>query len=109
VIPKGQVHSYKFLADGQPMLDPVNPQRTVLDNGMEWSRFFTEQCSVPISLESRELAILIRLTNEVLPFTVGDAKRFMHLYYFLPPTNRPARRRFARRFDWSSRSASSTS
>ena len=82
VIPKGQVHSYKFLADGQPMLDPVNPQRTVLDNGMEWSRFFTEQCSVPISLESRELAILIRLTNEVLPFTVGDAQRFMDLYYF---------------------------
>jgi hypothetical protein len=38
LVPKGQIHTYKFLVDGQPTLDPVNPQRIVLDNGIEWSR-----------------------------------------------------------------------
>ncbi len=82
LVPKAQVHIYKFLADGQPALDPINPQRCVLDNGIEWSRFFTEQCAIPISFESRELAVLARLTNEILPFTSDDAQRFMDLYYF---------------------------
>ena len=54
----------------------------MLDNGIEWSRFFTEQCAIPVSFESWELAILARLTNEILPFTGDDAQRFMDLYYF---------------------------
>jgi hypothetical protein len=82
LVPKGQVHHYKFVADGQPMLDAINPQRVVLDNGIEWSRFFTDQCAIPVSFERRELAILARLTNEILPFTSDDAQKFMDLYYF---------------------------
>ena len=82
LVPKGQVHYYKFVADGQPVLDAVNPQRVVLDNGIEWSRFFTEQCAIPVSFERRELTILARLTNEILPFTSDDAQKFMDLYYF---------------------------
>jgi hypothetical protein len=82
LVPKGQVHHYKFVADGQPVLDAINPQRVVLDNGIEWSRFFTDQCAIPVSFERRELAILARLTNEILPFTSDDAQKFMDLYYF---------------------------
>lgn len=82
LVPEGQIHRYRFVLNGQPTLDPINPQRVVLDNGMEWSRFFTAQCTLPVCFESWELAILARLTNEVLPFTSDDAKRFMDLYYF---------------------------
>ncbi len=81
-VSKGQVHAYKFLVDGRPTLDLINPQRTTLDNGVEWSRFFTEECAVPLSFEDWELALLMRLTNEILPFTSQDAQDFMNLYYF---------------------------
>jgi hypothetical protein len=57
-VPKGQVHVYKLLLDGQAVLDPINPQRTVLDNGIEWSRFFTQQCAIPISFENWEELML---------------------------------------------------
>ncbi|HLQ89787.1 MAG TPA: gluconate 2-dehydrogenase subunit 3 family protein [Xanthobacteraceae bacterium] len=82
LVPAGQLHTYKFLVAAQPVLDPINPQRTVLDNGIEWSRFFTQRCAVPVSFEIWELAILVRLTNEILPFESRDAQRFMNLYYF---------------------------
>jgi hypothetical protein len=82
LVPKAQVHTYKFMVAGQPALDPINPQRTTLDNGIEWSRFFTQLCAIPLSFESWELTILARLTNEVLPLTSRDAQRFMDLYYF---------------------------
>jgi hypothetical protein len=82
LVPKGQVHVYRFLVDGQTMPDPINPQRVVLDNAVEWSRFFTDQCAIPVSFDSHELAILTRLTNEILPFTSDAAQRFMDLYYF---------------------------
>jgi hypothetical protein len=82
LVPAGQAHAYKFIVAGQPVLDPINPQRTVLDNGVEWSRFFTQRCAVPLSFETWEVAILVRLTNEILPFEGKDAQQFMNLYYF---------------------------
>jgi hypothetical protein len=88
-VPKGQVHTYKFLVEGRPTLDPINPQRTVLDNGVEWSRFFTQECSLPLCFEDWELALLMRLTNEILPFTSPDAQDFLNLYYFT--ASEPAR------------------
>jgi hypothetical protein len=81
-IPIGEVHTYKFIVGGEAVLDPINPQRQRLNNGLEWSRFFTQYCTAPISLEEWEIAILARLTNEILPFTAGDAKQFMDRYYF---------------------------
>jgi hypothetical protein len=88
-VPKGQIHTYKFLVDGRPTLDPINPQRATLDNGVVWSRFFTQECSLPLSFENWELALLIRLTNEILPFTSPDAQDFLNLYYF--SVSEPAR------------------
>ena len=67
VVPKGEVHTYQLVVDGRPTLDPINPQIAVLDNGRSWSRFFTHQCTQPISLERWEEALLQRLTDHILP------------------------------------------
>jgi hypothetical protein len=82
VVPKGEVHTYKFLVDGKLMLDPINPQRTILDNGQEWSRFFTELATDPISFEGWEAQLLNRLTTHILPFRTTEGERFLNDYYF---------------------------
>lgn len=82
IIGKGEVHSYKFLVDGQIVLDPINPQRTTLDNGQEWSRFFTELCTDPLSLEGWESSLLNRITTHILPFRTHEGERFLKDYYF---------------------------
>lgn len=81
-VPSGRLYLYKFIVDGQAVLDPINPQRTRLNTGSEWSRFFTNYCAVPVTLESWEISILARLTNEILPFTTGAAQKFMDTFYF---------------------------
>lgn len=75
VVPKGQTHTYKFLVDERPMLDPINPQQAMLENGQRWSRFFTESCSHPISFERWEMALLERLTSHILPFRTEEGQR----------------------------------
>jgi hypothetical protein len=81
VVPKGEVHTYKFMVDGQAMLDPINPQRAVLDNGKAWSRFFTQLCSQPLSFERWELAILGRFTAHILPFQTAEGENFLQRFY----------------------------
>ena len=81
VIPKGQVHTYKFLVNGGFVLDAINPQQSVLDNAQVWSRFFTENCTVPLSFERWEMQILGRLTDHILPFQTQKGKNFLNRYY----------------------------
>jgi hypothetical protein len=81
VVPKGQVHTYKFIVDGEIKLDPINPQRVVLDNGKTWSRFFTHLCTQPLSFERRELDLLNRLTEQILPFRTTEGRHFLDLFY----------------------------
>lgn len=81
LVPKGEVHSYRFLIDGQSVLDPINPQRTKLDNGREWSRFFTQGCTQRLSFERWELDILGRFTDHILPFRTREGQRFLSQYY----------------------------
>jgi len=80
VVPKAQVHTYKFLVDGKPRLDPVNPQQVVLDNGRTWSRFFTHLCSQPISFEDWELDLLQRLIDCILPFRTDAGQNFLQRF-----------------------------
>jgi len=80
-VPKGQVHSYKFVVDGRPRLDPVNPQQTVADNGQPWSRFFTDGCQVPLVLSRREREVLGRLVAHLLPFRLPENRRFIREVY----------------------------
>ena len=79
-IPKGQVHYYRFLVDGRQELDGINPQRQVMNDGEEWSRFFTQSCTIPISFERWEWVLLERLTDHILPFRTEDGRRFMNQY-----------------------------
>lgn len=81
LVPKGELHTYRFIADGQLRLDPVNPQRTVNDNGVEWSRFFTQGCTRRISFEPWEMDILFRLTSHILPFRTRQGQRFLAQYF----------------------------
>jgi len=81
-IPKGEVHTYKFIVDGVATADPINPQRVVLDSGREWSRFFTQLCSEPLCFERWELALLDRLTLHILPFRTEAGQNFLERFYF---------------------------
>jgi hypothetical protein len=82
VVAKGSVHTYKYIVDGRAVLDPVNPQRTRLDNGVAWSRFFTWNCTAPVSFERRERDILTRLAEHILPFNSQSGRNFLDRYYF---------------------------
>src|SRR5262249_25386058 len=81
VVPKGEVHRYKFLVGGSVQLDPVNPQRTTTADGAEWSRFFTQFCTQLVSFEEWEARLLERLTDHILPFRTTEGQRFLDLYY----------------------------
>lgn len=80
-VPKGQVHYYRFLVDGAWGLDPVNPQTVVLDNGRQWSRFFTEACQVPLTFDRRQRELLSRLVSHLLPFRLPENSRFIRGEY----------------------------
>ncbi|XYH94635.1 gluconate 2-dehydrogenase subunit 3 family protein [Sorangium sp. So ce1128] len=77
LVPKGQAHTYLFLVDGEPTVDPINPQRTTLDNGRTWSRFFTHFTTTLLVLDRRERELLEWLTDAILPFP----KSFLRSYY----------------------------
>lgn len=80
-VPKGELHTYKFIVDGQVILDPINPQRAMLDNGQFWSRFFTNLCTEPLSFEAWEFVILDRLVDHILPFRTEEGENFLNRYY----------------------------
>jgi hypothetical protein len=80
-VPKGQVHTYKFVVDGRARVDPVNPQLTTLDNGQQWSRFFTDGCQVPLELSRRERDVLGRLVRHLLPFRLPENRVFISGVY----------------------------
>lgn len=80
-IDKGQIHFYKFFVDGEPIIDPINPQRVTLDSGQQWSRLVTQLCTQPINLERWEYDILARLTAHILPFQTAAGEDFLRRYY----------------------------
>jgi len=81
LIPRGELHYYRYRVGGELVLDPVNPQRMVLDNGETWSRFFTRGCTRPIVLEHWERRLLDRLTDHILPFRTEAAENFLNRYF----------------------------
>lgn len=80
-VPKAQVHRYRFFVDGESVLDPINPQRTRGDNGVQWSRFFTESCTTRITFEAWEAILLERLANHILPFQTTEGRRFLAQFH----------------------------
>jgi len=96
VVPKGEVHRYRFVVDGQVVLDPINPQTVVDDGGAVWSQFFTQECVQPVSFERWELRILDRLTDHILPFRTRAGQNFLDKFY----TERDLQGRFVRRLPY---------
>lgn len=80
-VPKGRVFRYRFVVDGASMLDPINPQHIVTENGERWSRFFTHLCTQPLTLEAWESEILERLVDHIMPFETDDAQNFLFRFY----------------------------
>jgi hypothetical protein len=81
LVPRGEAHTYRFLVDGEALLDPVNPQRVTLDNGQTWSRFFTQDCTQPLVLERWERLLLERLCAHILPFRTPEAENFLERFH----------------------------
>jgi len=79
--PRQSIFLYKFVVDGRVLVDPINPQRVRGDNGVEWSRVFTWECSEPIVFERWELGLLQRLCNHILPFRTREGQRFLSNFY----------------------------
>lgn len=80
-VPKGQVHRYRFLVDGNDVVDPVNPQTTQMDNGQVWSRFFTSACAIPLVLSRRERDVLSALVRHIMPFRTEENSLFISQVY----------------------------
>jgi hypothetical protein len=100
VIPKGEVHRYKFVVDGQAVIDPVNPQRVAQDNGRAWSRFFTQLATEPVSFERWELSILNRFTEHILPFETAEGRNFLTRFYnYLDRQSKETQYAYAYRLD----------
>lgn len=89
-IPKGEVHTYRMRIGGVWQTDPINPQRVALDNGAEWSRFFTWGATQRLSLERWEARLLERLASHILPFRTADGETFFsRIHDARGPTARP--------------------
>ncbi len=89
VLPIARMYRYRFLVDGQSILDPVNPNRVTLANGKPWSRFFTDYFSLPTCFEEWELRLLHRLTAQILPFQTEEAENFLNRHFSsLSPSER---------------------
>ena len=99
-VPKGQVHTYKLRIDGAWQVDPINPQVVRMDNGREWSRFFTEGCQIPLTLTRRERDVLGRIVAHLLPFRSAENSKFIRgLYESLDRASREREYPLAYRLD----------
>jgi hypothetical protein len=100
VVPKGEFHTYKFIVDGQAIIDPINPQRAQLDNGQLWSRFFTQLCTEPLNFEDWEFDIVARLVDHILPFRTEEGENFLNRHYnFLGKQDKQVQYAYAYRLD----------
>ncbi len=81
VIPKRQVHRYRFAVNGVSQNDTINPQTMTLPTGKTWSRFFTEECAENLALEDWEQVILYRLVEQMAPFRTTDGQQFLDQFY----------------------------
>ncbi len=77
MVGRGQRHRYRFLIDGSPVLDPVNPQLFQHSDGSVWSSFFTWEYQETVVLERWEFTLLDRLVRQILPFEDEQARIFL--------------------------------
>lgn len=81
VVPKNQMHTYRFQVDGKYQCDPINSHIVKFDNGEIWSALFTDLYSQPMAFENWELVILYRLLEQIVPFRTESAETFLNQFY----------------------------
>ncbi|MBD2551215.1 gluconate 2-dehydrogenase subunit 3 family protein [Microcystis elabens FACHB-917] len=102
IIPKQEVHTYRYIIDGSIVNDPVNPQERTLLNGETWSMFFTDGATELVTLQPWQATLLDRLTDHILPLRTTEGQQFLDFYYnFLDQEARNTRFPYAYRFDQS--------
>lgn len=80
-LPVGNGYHYRYLLNGNPVLDPINPQRINLPNGKEWSFFFTDYYNSTTVFEEWELNLLHRLVEQITPFRSDESQNFINRFY----------------------------
>jgi len=80
-LPENALYRYRFLVDGEQILDPVNPQRFRGDDGRWWSRFFTERCTTSVVLQGWQRRVLDRLCGTLLGAFTDEASRYLDSFY----------------------------
>jgi hypothetical protein len=102
LVPKGQVHTYRFVINGAICNDFINPQSRKLTNGEIWSLFYTDGATELITFEPWQARLLERLTDHILPFRTSEGEQFLEFYYnYLDRQAKDARFPYAYRFDQS--------
>jgi len=76
-LPIGRVCRYLFRVDAAYRTDPINPRTETASDGSEWSLFFTNFCTQPVTFEVWERALLLRLVVHILPFNTREAEVFL--------------------------------
>lgn len=102
LLPKGQVHTYRFVINGAIRNDFINPQARKLSNGETWSLFYTDGATELITFEPWQARLLDRLTNHILPFRTSEGEQFLDYYYnYLDRLTKDSIFPYAYRFDQS--------
>ena len=101
-LPKGEVHTYRFIINGSLTNDPINPQTRTLQNGETWSLFFTDGATELVTFQPWQARLLDRLTDHILPFRTSEGELFLEYYYnYLDRDTKDSRFPYAYRFDQS--------
>jgi hypothetical protein len=74
---KRTCHRYLFEVDGVYQQDRINPQTEKDGDGRIWSRFFTEEATMPLVLQPHERPLLSRFVQHILPFRTKAADEFI--------------------------------
>ena len=81
ILPVGKGYYYRYIVNGKPTLDPINPQKTKFKNGKEWSFFFTDYYNYSNDFEEWEMNLLHRLVEQIAPFRTEEAQNFINRFY----------------------------
>jgi hypothetical protein len=80
-LPIGNGFYYRYRIKGKDILDPINPQRTTLQNGRQWSFFFTDYYNYSHLFEEWEINLLYRLVEQITPFRTKESQNFINRFY----------------------------
>ena len=81
LLPVGKGFYYRYIVDGVERPDRINPQKKILENGKEWSFFFTDYYNYSNDFEEWEMNLMHRLVNQIVPLRSEEAQNFINRFY----------------------------